>query len=216
MSALAAIPNTLLFRALNEKQNRQMLSIPMHLPRSFGPAIPKHSSETIRNVVDYGSKRYMGTLSWTLSPYVMAHYAFSGLHRNSQGSAVLVDSSKMFGTIYNLTTRASRITANLSNRGHHLASSAQEIITADQPISEANGLLIGTTTASAISSGMSASTTLKTAARDLDDDAIQAIINMVPSEYLYLRRGFTDLAAGQWRSSIDLGRSPLRSTLSHR
>jgi hypothetical protein len=48
----------------------------------------------------------------------------------------------MLGTVYNLTTRASRVTANLSNRGHHLASSAQETITADQPISEANGLMI--------------------------------------------------------------------------
>jgi hypothetical protein len=53
MSALAAIPKTLHFRALNEKKNRQMLSIPMHLPRSSGPANPKPSLETIRDVVDF-------------------------------------------------------------------------------------------------------------------------------------------------------------------
>jgi hypothetical protein len=117
-------------------------------------------------------------------PYVMAHYAFSGLSRNSQGSAVLVDSSKLFGTVHNLTTRASRVAANLYNRGHHLASSAQEIITVDQPISEANGLMIGTATANDITSGMSPSTTLTTAARDLGDYAIQAIISMVPTSIL--------------------------------
>jgi hypothetical protein len=137
----------------------------------------------------------MGTLSWTLSPYVMAHYTLSGLFRNSQGSAVLVDSSKMFGAVYNLTTRASRVTASLSNRGHHLASSAQEIITADQPISEANGLMIGTATASDISPGISASTTLTTAARDLDDDAIKAIISMVPTSILQSPRLSTQCAA---------------------
>jgi hypothetical protein len=56
MSALAAIPKTLHFRALNEKQNRQMLNTPPHLPRSFAPPNPKPSSETIRDVVDFVSK----------------------------------------------------------------------------------------------------------------------------------------------------------------
>jgi hypothetical protein len=68
MSALAAIPKTLHFRALNNNQHRQLTSKTPHLPRSCGTANPKPSSETIRDIVDFGSKRYMGALSWTLSP----------------------------------------------------------------------------------------------------------------------------------------------------
>jgi hypothetical protein len=154
--SISAIKKTLQFRALNNNQHRQLTSKAPLLPRSFGPANQKPSSDTIRDVVNFGSIRYMGTIFWTLSPYIMAHCTFSGLSRNSQGSAVLVGSSKMFGTVYNLTTRASRVTASLSNRGHHLASSAQEIITAVQPICEANGLMTGTATASDITPGMSA------------------------------------------------------------
>jgi hypothetical protein len=44
--------------------------------------------------------------------------------------------------------------------------------------------MTGTATASDITPGMSASTTPTTAARDLDDDAIQAIINMAPTSIL--------------------------------
>jgi hypothetical protein len=116
----------------------------------------------------------------------MAHFTFSGISRNSQGSAVLVDSSRMFGAICNLTARASRATANqgyskrrqtrpptrkLSTRNNHRRPTHKRGQWANDRYRHRKRNPYG----------MSASTTLTTAARDLDDDAIQAIISMVPT-----------------------------------
>ena len=133
MSILTNLPPSMLFRALNTKEQIQITKQRTQQNQPFfGPVNIVHPKKSISDVVEYGSKGDTGTTSFSLCPFVAAWYAFHS-PSHQQGSIVLTNRASLSGQIFDLSNKEGRAQALLTPRAQHLAAKSREVIASSQP-----------------------------------------------------------------------------------
>ena len=178
LSIIANLPPSMLFRALNNKEQTQLTQRTHQHQPSFGPTSILHPLTTIRNAVDFGSRQNTHTTSFTLCPFVAAWYAFHSPSAQER-SIVLINRATLSGHIYDLSNQDGRAQALLTSRGQHLAAKSREVIASAQPVP-----VLSSSPSSALTQGMSIEVKFEDTARALDDSAVLTMVNMIPRTVL--------------------------------